>query len=213
MSKGFLQSGLFFLLLISLVSCSSSNFKLVDRDFKPKGKRLAVLAGLDNEANVLAAQYMTEAMQRYSWLQVMPQKQVGQLLPGYPFEIIGPYTRLFSRIDIDYTNTDVKAIRNIQQRLGVDYLYVIWTYASTRDGGNENMIERLHLVTQLFESRDGKEAGHGKFDVIPASVACCLIPAPQYEDKANAIKERMGDAAKEIAEKTGMLKNSVLNKE
>ena len=188
-----------------LITGCFASFRPVDADFKPKGKTLAVLAGLDYEANVLAAGHLAAALTRYSKYHVIPQKQVIQTLQGQPVEIRGPYRRLYSRIDIDYANTDSGAIRAIQQKLRADYLLVIWTYASADEGTSQNM-QQMNLAAQLFEHPDSREVGRGKFAVTAGWTTCCLVPAPDAEDKDEAIQEKMDAVAREIAQRTGMMR-------
>jgi len=188
-----------------LITGCFASFRPVEADFKPKGKTLAVLAGLDYEANVLAAGHLAAALAKYSSYHVIPQKQVMRTLQGQPAEIRGPYRRLYSRTDIDYANTDSGAIRAIQQKLHADYLLVIWTYASTDEGTTHNM-QQMNLITQLFEHPESKEVGRGKFAVAAGWTTCCLVPAPDAEDKDEAIREKMDAVAREIAQRTGMMR-------
>jgi len=188
-----------------LITGCFASFRPVDADFKPKGKTLAVLAGLDYEANVLAAEHLAAALARYSNYQVIPQKQVMQTLQDQPVEIRGPYRQFYSRTDIDYANTDSGAIRAIQRKLHADYLLVIWTYASTDEGATQNM-QQMNLVAQLFEHPDSREVGRGKFAVTAGWTTCCLVPAPDVGDKDEAIREKMDAVAREIAQRTGMMK-------
>jgi hypothetical protein len=194
---------LFLALIMFLSACST--FTLTQPDFRPKGKTLAVIAGLENEPNVMAALYMTEAFKKYSRFQVMSQKQIVQSLSAYPAKIQGPYKSAYFEIETDYTKTDLKKIKAIQQKLGVDYLYVLWTPSATVY--NEKM-HQLHIISQMFESPNAKEVGNGKFGAMAGRTDCCLVPAPDDKDKENAIKDATEYAAKEIAEKMGMQKKT-----
>jgi hypothetical protein len=185
--------------LLFLSACST--FNIVNGDFKAKGDRLAVVAGLDNEANVYAAQSMTEALKKNTRFQVMPHKQVAQALPNYPQKIQGPYKSAYFEIEVDYSKTDMKKVRAIQQKLGVDYLYVLWTPSATVY--NEK-IHSLNVIGQMFAN--GKEVGNGRFNAVAGRTTCCLVPAPDDADKANAVKDATDYVAKEIGTKTGMLK-------
>lgn len=184
-----------------LLGACVSTFNPVNGDFKLKGKTLAVIAGLDNEANVLTAQYMSESMRKNTRFQVVPHKQVKQTLANYPANIQGPYKSAYFEIEVDYGKTDMKKIRAIQQQLGVDYLYVLWTPSATVY--NEK-IHSLNVVAQLFES--GKEVGNGRFNAVAGRTDCCLVPAPDDKDKVNAVRDATDYVSKEIGEKTGMLK-------
>jgi len=202
MRSGFIQKLPVLVLVIFLSSCFST-FTPVNSDFKPKGKTLAVIAGLNNEANVAAAQYMTDALKKNSRFQVMSQKQVSQALSGYPTPVQGPYKTAYFEIETDYSKTDIKRIKAIQQKLGVDYVYVLWTPSETIY--NEK-IHQLHIIAQMFESPNAKEVGNGKFAATAGRTDCCLVPAPGDKDKADALKDMSEYVAKEIAEKMGMQK-------
>lgn len=186
--------------LVVLGGCIST-FNPVDANFKAKGKTIAVVAGLDNEPNIMTARNMAESLKKNTRFQVMPHSQVKQALPNYPTSIQGPYRSSYFEIDVDYTMTDMKKIRSIQQQLGVDYLYVLWTPSATVY--NEK-IHSLNVVAQLFEK--GKEVGNGRFNATAGRTDCCLVAAPDSKDKANAIKDATDYVAKEIGEKTGMAK-------
>jgi hypothetical protein len=195
------RSIIFLLLPLFLSACSG--FNLVDSNFKPKGKTLAVISGLNNDPNLLAAQHMTDALRKNSRFQVMSQKQVAQSVANYPQNIKGPYKSAYFQIDTDYSNTDIKRIRQIQQQLGVDYLYVMWTPSATI---TNDKIYTYNIITQLFEGPSSKEVGNGMFGATAGKTDCCLVPKPGDQDKANAIKDTTEYVAKQIAEKTGMQK-------
>jgi hypothetical protein len=199
-----MQSRMRWLLLLALplvvVGCVSA-FNPVNGDFKPKGKTLAVIAGLDNEPNVMMAQAMTEALRKNTRFQVMSQKQVKQAAPGYPDDIQGPWKTAYFEIETDYTKTDMKKVRHIQQQLGADYLYILWTPSSTVYNGK---IHSLNVISQMFEQ--GKEVANGRFNSVAGRTDCCLVPAPSDKDKADAVKDTADYVAREIGQKTGMAK-------
>lgn len=184
--------------LVVLGGCIST-FSPVDANFKVKGKTIAVVAGLDNEPNIATARNMAESLKKKTRFQVVPHSQVKQSLPNYPSNIQGPYKSSYFEIEVDYTKTDMKKIRSIQQQLGVDYLYVVWTPSATVY--NEK-IHSLNAVAQLFEN--GREVGNGRFNATAGRTDCCLVAAPDSGDKANAIKDATDYVAREIGEKTGM---------
>lgn len=204
MRSGFIRKLPVLVLVIFLSACFST-FTPVNSDFRPKGRTLAVIAGLNNEANLAAAQYMTDALKKNSRFQVMSQKQVSQSLSGYPTPFQGPYKTAYFEIETDYSKTDIKRIKAIQQKLGVDYVYVLWTPSETTY--NEK-IHQLHIIAQMFESPNAKEVGNGKFAATAGRTDCCLVPAPGDKDKADALKDMSEYVAKEIAEKMGMQKKT-----
>jgi hypothetical protein len=194
----------FLLSVLALLAGCFDTFSLVETDYRPKGKTLAVVAGLDSEANVAVVQRMAEALRKNTRFQVMSHKQVAQSVPNYPFRIKGPYSSAYFSVEEDYSNTDKKKIKDIQQRLGVDYLYVIWTPTATVTQGT---IHQLHIIAQMFEGPAAKEVGHGKFNATAGRVGgCCLVPKPTDQDKSNAVDDACDYVAKEIGEKLGVAK-------
>src|SRR3990170_7236689 len=196
-----MRSILFIVLSLFVGACSA--FNLVDQNFRPKGRTLAVISGLNNDPNILAAQHMTEALRKNSRFQVMSQKQVVQSVSNYPQNIKGPYRSAYFEIEKDYSNTDIKKLRQIQQQLGVDYLYVMWTPTATV---MNDKIYTYHIITQLFEGSSSKEVGNGMFGATAGKTDCCLVPKPDDKDKDQGIKDTTEYVAKQIAEKTGTQK-------
>jgi hypothetical protein len=203
MKKRIIGAAFLLMLMSAFLTACIASFTPVDSNFKAKGKTIAVVAGLENDPNVHLAQAMTEALKKNTRFQVMSQKQVTQALPGYPSRIQGPWKSAYFEIEVDYGKSDQKKIRTIQQKLGVDYLYVIWTPSETVY--NEK-IHQLNAVGQMFEGPNSKEVGNGRFGATAGHTDCCLVPAPNNQDKANAIKDTADYVAKEIGQKTGMAK-------
>jgi len=195
------RTGVLLVILSSVIAGCASTFNPVSNDVKFKPKSLAVIAGLDNEPNVLLAQAMSESLKKNTRFQVMPYKQVKQSLANYPTDIQGPWKSAYFEIEVDYTKTDMKKVRAIQQQLGVDYLYVLWTPSETV---YNRKIHSLNVIGQMFEN--GKEVGNGRFNSVAGRTDCCLVPAPDAGDKVKAIKDATDYVAKEIGEKTGMAK-------
>jgi hypothetical protein len=191
------------LLLLSLTACSYSAFTLTESGFKPKGKSLAVIAGLNNEVNVVAAKYMSDALGANSRFQVVSQNKVDQSLPAYPTNIKGPYKYAYLNIEPDYSRTDMKKVRDIQQQLGVDYIYVMWSPVSTT--GNQQTVQHW-FIGQLFEFPSGKEIGNGIYGA-GASGSCLPPSLPSDKEVEDNLKLSMNYVAKNIAEETGMKKN------
>lgn len=200
--RRFIQNVIFLTLLGLSVGCISA-FTPIDSNFKPKGKTLAVIAALENKENVEVAYHMTEALKKNTRFQVMSQKQVAQTLSDYPSKIQGPFRSAYFEIETDYSKTDIKKIRAIQKRLGSDYLYVIWT--PSRTIYNRKM-EVLNIVAQMFEAPSSKEVGNGKFGSAAGHTDCCLVPAPGDEDRTKGMKDTSEYVARQIGEKTGMLR-------
>jgi hypothetical protein len=103
-----------------------------------------------------------------SRFQVLSQAQIAQAIPNYPQLVKGPYKSAYFEIDVDYAKTDIARVKELQQHLRVDYLYVLWAPA-TVSHGNASLFSKHYLVTQIvaqvFESPGGKEVGRSQYAV------------------------------------------------
>jgi hypothetical protein len=182
-------------LLLVLSGCAT--FHLSQEPFQPKGKTLAVVAGLTNPGSLSIAQSLGDELAKASIFQVLSQKQVAQAIPNYPQLVKGPYKSAYFEIDVDYAKTDLERVKELQQHLGVDYVYVLWAPA-TVSHGNSGWFSKHYLVTQIvaqfFESPGGKEVGRGQYAV-------------RVDDQTHQVlSEDMRRVALEMAEKTHTLK-------
>lgn len=192
------------LLSAALTTGCISTFTLKEQDYRPKGKTLAVISGLDSEANLAMAHGMTEALRKHTRFQVLSQKQVAQAVAGYPQKIRGPYRSAYFDIEADYGHTDRKKVQEVQRKAGADYLYIVWAPTATVTQGT---IHQLHIIAQMFEGPEAREIGNGRFSATAGRVGgCCLVPAPTDEDRGDAVRDTADYVAKEIGEKLGMLK-------
>jgi hypothetical protein len=187
--------GLAVILTLWVSGCAT--FHLTQEPFQPKGKKLAVLAGLTNPSSLQAAQALADAIGQTSQFQVMPQKHISQVLPNYPQLIKGPYTSAYFEIDVDYDKTDVGRVKEIQKQLGTEYLYVLWAPTSVQSGGKGLFFKNyplMHIVAQVFEFPGGKEIGRGKYMI-------------RVDDDHNELmRDDLARVAREFAEKTHMPK-------
>jgi hypothetical protein len=182
-------------LIVALSGCST--FHLTQEPFQPKGKKLAVIAGMTNDSSLSIAKSLSDELGQTSMFQVLSQKQVAQAIPNYPQLVKGPYKSAYFEIDVDYAKTDMARVKELQQHLGVDYVYVLWAPA-TVSHGNSSWFSKHYLVTQivaqLFESPDGKEVGRGQYAV-------------RVDDQTHQVlSDDMRRVALEMAEKTHTLK-------
>lgn len=160
-------------------------------------KSIAVISGTNDDVNLLAVKFVTEALSQKSLLSVMPQERVARLLPHYPVNIRGPYTAAYFTYTENYANTDMAKIREIQKTLGVDYLYVLWGSTGLRGQWGRSS---LHFIAQLFEGPQSKEMDSGTFtSSARGRVSLCLTfyyPTPEQE--AAKLKETCESAAGDI---------------
>jgi hypothetical protein len=180
--------------VVALLSSGCATFHLTQEPFQPKGKRLAVIAGLTNPSSLQASQALADTIGRTSRFQVLSHKQV-QAIPNYPQLIKGPYNSAYFEIDENYDKTDLGRVKELQKFLGVDYLYVLWAPASVQSGGKGWFFKNyplLHVVAQVFEFPSGKEIGRGKY----------MLRID--DDRKELLQDDLMHIAKEFADKTRM---------
>ena len=182
-------------LMVALTGCAT--FHLTQEPFQPKGKKLAVIAGMTNPSSLNLARSLGEELGKTSLFQVLSQKQVTQAIPDYPQLVKGPYKSAYFDIDVDYAKTDLARVKELQQHLGVDYLYVLWAPATVSHGGSSWFVKNYpvaQIVAQLFESPGGKEVGRSQYAV-------------RIDDQTHQVlPDDMRRVALELAEKTHTLK-------
>ena len=182
---------------ITLVLSGCATFQLTQEPFQPKGRKLAVIAGLTNTSSLSLANSLGDELGKTSVFQVLSQKQVAQAIPHYPQLVKGPYKSAYFEIDVDYTKTDLARVKELQQHLGVDYLYVLWAPATVSYGGSSWFVKNYpvtRIVAQLFESPGGKEVGRSQYAV-------------RVDDQTHQVlSEDLHRVALELAEKTHTLR-------
>ena len=182
---------------LGLVVSGCATFHLTQEPFQPKGKKLAVISGMTNASSLSLAEVLGDELGKASRFQVLSQKQVAQSIPNYPQLVKGPYKSAYFEIDVDYAKTDLARVRELQQHLGVDYLYVLWAPATVTRGGSTLFFKNYpitQIVAQLFESPGGKEVGRSQYAV-------------RVDDQTHQVlSEDMRRVALELAEKTHTLK-------
>jgi hypothetical protein len=182
-------------LLLVLGGCAT--FHLTEEPFQPKGKTLAVIAGLTNASSLDLATALGQELEKASRFQVLSQKQVAQAIPNYPQLVKGPYKSAYFDIDVDYARTDLARVKQLQQHLGADYLYILWAPATTSHSGSSLFFKQYpvtHIVAQLFEAPGGKEVGRSHYAV--------RIDVQTHQ----VLSDDMRRVAQELAEKTHTLK-------
>ena len=151
-------------LALAVITSGCATFHLTQEPFQPKGRKLAVISGLTNPSSLLVAQALGDELGKTSRFQVLSQRQVAQAIPHYPQMVKGPYKSAYFEIDVDYGKTDMARVKELQQHLGVDYLYVLWAPATVSHGGSTFFSKNYpvtQIVAQLFES-PGKEVGRSQ---------------------------------------------------
>lgn len=182
-------------MMILLSGCST--FHLTQEPFQPRGKTLAVIAGLTNASSLNLAQALGEELGKTSVFHVLSQKEVAHAIPNYPQLVKGPYKSAYFEIDVDYAKTDFARVKELQQHLRVDYVYVLWAPATVSHGGSSWFVKNYpvtQIVAQLFESPGAKEVGRSQYMV-------------RVDDHTHQVlSDDMRRVALELAEKTHTLK-------
>jgi len=202
------------LVLAALAGCvsmfSGLIFSPVDGDIQANGKTLAIVAATNNDMTLAIVDSMAEAFSRNSTFRVQPAKQTAQRIPGYPQEIKGPYNSAYVTIDIDFSKTDIKKVREIMKKVGTDYAYVIWIpvgssrTASADGAATSGEGKQWHAVAQMFKGPEARVVGQGRFDV----TAVRYVPGAKVsaEHMREAVANTAEGVSQVIAEKTGTLK-------
>lgn len=202
----------FFVTLTACVSMLSGFiYSPVGQTVEASGKTVAVIAGVDNVMNVAVAESMAEALSRNTTFKVLPSKQVEQRLDGYPQKINGPYSSAYLSIDIDFTKTDIRKVKQIMKKLGTEYVYVIWVptgysrTASAAGAGTSGEAKQYRAVAQMFQASDAKIVGQGKFDI----TAVRYLPYAKVsdEDLKKAVSSTTETVSLIIADKTKTAKH------
>ena len=182
---------------IALLLSGCATFHLTQEPFQPKGKKLAVIAGLTNPSSLQIAQALGDELGKTSQFQVLSQRQIAQAIPNYPQLVKGPYKSAYFEIDVDYGRTDLVRVKELQQHLGVDYVYVLWAPATVSHGASTFFSKNYpvtQIVAQLFESPGGKEVGRSQYAV-------------RVDDQTHEVlRDDMRRVAQELAEKTRTVK-------
>jgi hypothetical protein len=183
-------SGVLAILLCSGCAHYSVDLNLTEGNFRSKGKTIAVISGTKEQQNVELAKLIGDSLRKNSRYQVVSPAQVSQSLDLYPQTIKGPYKSAYFFIDTDWALGDRKKISDIQSRLGVDYLFVIWAPIAVQQRGSD--ISSVPSVAQLFERPNTKE------------VAEMTLIVTVGDDGNLYLKEGIDEAARQLAEKTNM---------
>jgi hypothetical protein len=192
----------FFIVLVTLAACSANPYLVNQKDFRPDGGELAVIAAKPNGLTELHAFYITLGLQINSRFTVLSQKQVAEKLGTYPVNIQGPFEYVYTNIHSDYTKTDLNAIKEIQQKLGVKYLYVIW---SPREFTGNFFFENrwgwvpVDNIVQVFEFPGAREVAHGIFTT--------HFGGGLHFSVEDAVRTNSYMAAIDLAKKTNMQKD------
>ncbi len=209
MSKNILIIPLFLLFTLFTLSSCVTGFKVTGDKSNIKGQTLAVIAGLKNEESFLFAQHLTEELQKNSNFKVLSQEQIKSKLGYYPINIQGPYDNFsIDEIMEDYSITDLAKIKEIQNKLGVDNILIIWApihLKHTGDGYTGDIYE-IHSINQFFSFPGCQEVGRGKFKA--GYVSGFVIGVKVKRNFNDGIKQGCEMLAKNIVKETNMLKQN-----
>ncbi len=198
--------------LLSVVLCLAffssciTFFDFVGKKEEIRGNKLAVISGLKNQNSVIFARIVTEELARVSSFTIMSQQEISARLGNYPSIIRGPYESAYMNIIEKYDNTDTARLNEIQKKLGVDNLYVIWApvHVEMQIGGSTATPYQIHAITQFFSYPGGKEVGRSMFKTMYAEGFVIGSNVPRSPE--DAIRYASEQIAVKIAKKTGTLK-------
>ncbi len=171
---------------------------------KSRGKSIAIVSGLNSNLNVIAAELFADALREKSYFEVLSPKRVELAIPNYPINIKGPYISRGFGIETDYSNTETMKIKEMKERLGVDYLYVLWAPSASESYGTVS----LNFLAQVFAGTEPGEIDNDAFSSSAWGGINCFLNfvRPSAEKQLKVLKETCDDVATEFADKHGMLK-------
>ena len=184
-----------------IISCGPRFTTLTNDIHAKQGSTIAVLSGLDNLANLQLANYVSQTLQQESSFHVLSQKNIASKIKGYPLDIQGPYSTSYFTIEKDFSQTDHKKLNQIQKKLGVDYLFVLWIPVTKTHNNKCCMIQ---AITQLYKFPGGQELGRGEFmSAAPNNLFDTeASPDERYE---KGMKNVSRYVAMQLTKNTGML--------
>jgi len=191
--------------VVMFASCVTL-FNVVGKKEDIRGNKLAVISGLNKTETNLYVHYMTDELARVSKFKVMSQQEIKSRLGVYPVNIKGPYTSAYTSINEKYDNTDMAKLGEIQRKLGVDNLFVVWApiHVEIQISGSTGTPYEIHTIAQLFAYPGGKEIGR---NMLKATYASGFVIGPGVPRSPEGALKQVGEAvAKKVAEQTGMLK-------
>ncbi len=174
----------------------------------PAGIRtVAVISGTNNRTPLFVADHLAKALAKKTSVSVLTPEQVAQKLPDYPADIRGPFKGRYFNTTMDYDNTDIAAVRRIKDKLGVDYLYVVWLSEASTDSFG---VTTLTFLTQLFEGRECRLAVNDRFDSSAwGGINCCLaFTEPSTEHQARNLARSCEHYAHEMAKELDHLERA-----
>lgn len=179
-------------LIAFLLSGCYNTFALVDKDYVPKGKTIAVIPGINDNMNKVIGQLFAQSLAEESRYNVMSTKRMTRALGTSAVSIQGPYRSAYFDIDVDWSMTDKDEVAALQRSLKTDYVYMFW--APTAVNYNNSKAARVHVIAQMFEFPGMKLVGQGRYILTAA------------KDDPNYLKRSARKAAMATAKKSGMLR-------
>lgn len=164
-------------------------------------KTVAVIAGSNKNINLLAAELLSKSLAKNAGLQVLSPAEVSRKLPDYPYNIRGPFGGGYFNSSSDFGNTDVPAVKRIKEKLGVDYLYVVWMSSAITNTFGQTT---LTFLSQLFGGPNSSLGDSNSFESSAwGGISCCLsFQEPDDEEQFQKLTkdcERYGrDMAKTL---------------
>ncbi len=167
------------------------------------GASLAVISGLNSKANAALAHEMSLSMSELSMFDVLSLSAIKRRFSDYPVRIEGPYDAAYFETQVNFNKTDFERIRQIQDRLKVDYLYVVWSPSGVE---YDNQVARMDVLAQMFAAPESREVGRTRFAYsMRTGGPACLTPG-MAEEPTEAMKRSTDHVARKIAAQMGVLK-------
>ncbi len=185
--------------ILFLFSCYDTVNLRFNNNFKPQGKKIAVITGVRDDSSFQVVDCVTNTLSSNSKFEVIPQKEIMRLMPDYPQNIKGPYKGI-RNIEDDENSMDISAIKKINNNLKADYLVIVWLGLKIHEIYGNSKAGTYTFYFRVFDTSSFKVIGESKLNLFFCIESCI----GRFE--SDAYKELCETLSKQLIEKFGMAK-------
>jgi len=120
--------------ILFILSCSSGKgsgvFSMVRPGTFIKPGSIAVVAGTNEDQDYLLATKITENLQKETDFKVMPQEEIAEKIPGYPYKnLIEKWKgiRPEKEFKTGIVPGNIEAVNSLYKYLNTEYIYIVWS--------------------------------------------------------------------------------------
>ncbi len=122
------------MIMALLIGCGTykakSDFKLVNGNSKIQKGTIAVIAGSGSEFDIKLAKEITRELSENTDLKVFSQEELSRRMPQYPMYFMKTQESNTDKWSIQpsyLSEENMKSLKKIQEKLGVEYILLAWT--------------------------------------------------------------------------------------